>query len=171
MSRLDYKAVQRWVIAGIALAGLTYQAIFAAQVLRSDPVYFAAQRQVVYWGQDGITPSRTQVVSVLEAVNAALAAWPENADYLSLQARLHLWQALSASGRAAANQHLEDALQSMEQSFRYRPASPYAWLQYAEYRAARRNDGSALESAIRKVQDLGPGDPGLQAAALALRPR
>src|SRR5690606_21475673 len=124
MSRLNGKAATRWVLTAATLCVLASQLLSGLQLLRSDPVYFSAQRQVVYWGQDGFTPSGAQVSSVLDAVNAALAAWPENADYLSLQARLQLWQALSATERTAANQHLEDALHSMEQSLRYRPASP-----------------------------------------------
>ena len=161
----------RWLAILAVLLVTGWQLVFALQVLRSDPVYFLSQRQVVYWGEDGREPTLEQVLQVQEAVNGAVAAWPENGDYRALQARLYLWQALLATERRSANQRLQEAVHSLEQSFRHRPAHPYAWLQYAEYLAVRRNDLTDLEAAITKVQELGPGDPELQAAARALMPQ
>ena len=165
------KTVAVWVLAVLALLVVADQVLFAVRVMRSDPVYFSLQRQVVYWSEPGYAPAREQVAAVHATFLPAVQSWPRNGDYQALLARLNLWQALLAPNRAEANRYLDSAVAGMAASLRYRPANPYAWLQYAEYLAATRDDPETLELAIRKVQELGPGDDGLQAKAQALRPR
>lgn len=171
MATRSVKLVSTWAVAGAVLALAGFQAQFAIQVLRTDPVYFATQRQVVYWSDDRFRPGLEQVASAHDAMSAALDAWPENADYRALQARLDLWLALLSTDRSSANRYLQSAMENMEQSFHYRPANPYAWQQYAEYLAASRGRRADLEAAVAKVQALAPGDAGLQASALALLSR
>lgn len=160
-----------WLLVVALLAVLAWQLLFAWQVLRSDPGYFSVQRDMVFWGENGRMPTPEQLARAAEVIDGSVAAWPENADYLTLQARVRLWQALLATDRPGANRFLDAAIATMEQSFSHRPAHPQAWLQYAEYLAARRNDSTALQEAVAKVEQLAPGDEALLAAARALGAR
>lgn len=161
----------KWLLVVALFAGLVWQLLFAWQVLSSDPAYFSAQREVVYWGEDGRMPTPEQLARVARTIDGSVSAWRANGDYLTLQARVQLWQALVATDRPTANQSLDAAIASMEQSFLHRPAHPQSWLQYAEYLAARRNDNVALREAVKKVEQLAPGDEALLATARALGDR
>jgi hypothetical protein len=160
-----------WLLVAAVLVVLAWQLQFAWRVLRSDPGYFSAQREVVFWGAEGRMPTTEQVARVARTIDGSVAAWPANGDYLALQARVRLWEALLATDRSSANRQLDAAIDSMEQSFLHRPAHPQSWLQYAEYLAARRNDNVALREAVTKVEQLAPGDEALLATARALGDR
>lgn len=160
-----------WLLVVALFAGLVWQLLFAWQVLRSDPGFFSAQREVVFWGVEGRSPTPEQVMRVAQTVDNSVAAWPTNGDYLTLQARVRLWEALLASDRPSANRKLDAAIDSMEQAFRHRPAHPQSWLQYAEYLAARRPGSAVLRDAVAKVEQLAPGDEALLATAQALGAR
>src|SRR5690606_6532917 len=66
----------KWLLVVALFAGLVWQLLFAWQVLRSDPRFFSAQRDVVFWGADGRRPTPEQVMRVAQAIDSSVAAWP-----------------------------------------------------------------------------------------------
>jgi len=160
--------LQAAVVSALVLLVLLHQGKFALQVLLSDPLYFNAQREVVFWGADAFRPQPERVAGVRESMDRALRWWPEHPDYLGLKARLQIWQGLVAPDRGAAAEQFRLAIDSMEASLAVRPGNPYSWAQYAEYLKTQPERAADLALAIRKVELLGSGDPILQQRMRAL---
>lgn len=160
--------LRRLVLPVAVLALLLWQAPFALRVLLSDPLYFSAQREVVFWGQEEFRPEAARIAEVRQWLETALRHWPAHPDYLVLQARVHIWQGLGASDRSAADEQFRLAIADMEAALAVRPGNPYSWALYAEYLKTQPARAADLELAIRKVALLGPGDPSLQRRMQAL---
>ncbi len=153
------------------LALLVWQGAFAVQVLRADPLYFAVQREVVFWSDEQYRPDPARVTVLQARMQQAQALWPEQADYHALQARLQTWQGLLADTREAATANYAAAAATMEQSLHWRPANPWSLAQYAEYLATQPARRAKLQEAIAKAMQLAPGDAALQARMQALLQR
>lgn len=153
------------------LALLLWQAVFALQVLRADPLYFGVQREVVFWSDEQYRPAPERVTELQVRLQKAQALWPEQADYHALQARLQTWQGLLADSRQEANSRYAAAATTMEQALRWRPANPWSLAQYAEYLATQPSRSAELENIAARTMQLAPGDPALQARMQALRGR
>ncbi len=147
---------------------LAYQCMFAVRVMISDGLNFSVQRVMAYWGVEGSKPAASDVGAAQQTVEQALWLWPRHPDYLSLQARLQVWQGQIAPSKQAANAQFKLAIATMHQSLVERPGNPYSWAQYAEYLATQRDKRIELFSAVEKVKSLGAGDPALQKRAQAL---
>jgi len=159
------------VVSALVLLLLLHQGKFALQVLLSDPLYFNAQREVVFWGEEEFRPQPERVAGVRESMDRALFWWPEHPDYLGLKARLQIWQGLVAQDRVAAAEQFRQAIGTMEAALAVRPGNPYSWAQYAEYLRTQPDRSADVEAAIRKVAELGPGDSALQQRMQALSAR
>lgn len=153
------------------LALLLWQVAFSVQVMRADPLYFAVQREVVFWSDEQYRPESQRVAELQARMQQAQALWPQQADYHALQARLQTWQGLLATSRQDANASYAAAAASMEQALRWRPANPWNLAQYAEYLATQPARSSELQAASAKAMALAPGDAALQARMQALRGR
>lgn len=160
-----------WFILLPLLLVLLWQAGFAVQVLRSDPVYFAVQREVVFWNDEAYRPDAGRVTVLQQQMQKAQALWPENADYHALQARLQTWQGLLADTNQASTAHFAAAAATMELSLQWRPANPWSLAQYAEYLATQPARRSELQGVIAKARQLAPGDVALQERMQALLDR
>jgi hypothetical protein len=140
---------------------LIWQARFAFGVMRADWLYFQLDRVMVFWNAQN-RPDTVQVKQGQEQIEQAMAYWPNQADYLAVQARIFTWQALLAQQQPQADASIQKALEAMQRVLQQRPANPYHWAQYAEYLAATPGKSAELKVAIAKVNELAPGDIKLQ---------
>ncbi|GEM_PF-3077522 len=164
-------SLKKLVWSTLILLVLLHQGYFALRVVRSDLLFFDAQREVVFWGQEEYRPAAAQIAAVQQRMDKAAEQWPGNPDYLALQARLQIWQALTTTDRPQADQLFRQAIHSMELSLRIRPGNPYSWGQYAEYLATQPGRAADLATAVEKASVLGKGDSALQKRMQALQPR
>lgn len=155
----------------VPLVLLLWQAGFALQVLRADPLYFSVQREVVFWADEQYRPDSARVAELQGRMQQAQALWPQQADYHALQARLQTWQGLLADTRQAATGHYAAAAATMEQSLHWRPANPWSLAQYAEYLATQPARNTELQDVAARAIQLAPGDAALQARMQSLLSR
>ncbi len=141
---------------------MVMQAFYAFEVMRSDLIFFNAQREMVYWGEEDNTPGREEVRMISSAMDQALEFRSQNPDYLALKARLQAWEGLLAENGNNSVSRFRDAAETMEKSLVARPANPYSWLQLAEYLSVLPDSEATFRQAVSKARELGPGDPSLQ---------
>ena len=158
----------RYLLAALLLAGLVVAMVFAFRLMRADLLYFNVERELVFWGSNDRQPSATEVTDALQRITKALEYWPDNPDYLVMQARILVWHGVIAGDTRTADGHFEQALSTMERALAVRPSNPYSWALYAEYLTTQPERRSDLVAAVAKVRQLGPGDPGLQQRMQAL---
>ncbi len=146
----------------VLLAILAWAGSFAVGVMQADLLYFNIEREVVFWGTANQQPAAEAIAGVKQRMDSALRNWPDNPDYLAMQARLHVWEGVIATDRVAANESFRLALDSMRTSLAERPGNPYGWAQYAEYLTTQPDSAAELAVAVEKAMTLGAGDPKLQ---------
>jgi len=156
------------LLALMLLAVLLWTGSFAVGVLQADLLYFNIEREVVFWGNNKQQPAKETIAGVQQRMETALHKWPDNPDYLAMQARLHAWQGVIATNRQTASENFRRAIESMRTSLRERPGNPYGWAQYAEYLNTQPDSASELAVAVDKAMKLGAGDPKLQQRMQAL---
>jgi hypothetical protein len=151
-------------------AVLIWQARFAFGVMRADWLYFQLDRIMVFWDAQN-RPNAAQLKEAQRQVDVAMVYWPNQADYLTMEARISAWQAVTAELQPQADAAMQKALGAVQQALQQRPANPYSWAQYAEYLAASPGKSAELAIAINKVKELAPGDVKLQQQVQSLQNR
>ena len=94
----------------------------ATHMLVASIEFTRAETEASFWGRENYQPSVAAIAAADVSAARALENWPGNPDYLSLLARIRLWQAHWASDEADALQLALDALALQSVALQARPA-------------------------------------------------
>ncbi|MEH6604189.1 MAG: hypothetical protein V7711_01290 [Pseudomonadales bacterium] len=107
----------------------------AGSILLADLSFSDAKTEVGFWSSKSYQPTTLSKKNAQSNIQAAIAQWPQNPEYLSLQAHAHNWQAFWAVDEEVqvAEGHL--AIRSQQQAQISRPAYKAGWAALQDYKA------------------------------------
>ncbi|MCZ6828287.1 MAG: hypothetical protein O7F73_01620, partial [Gammaproteobacteria bacterium] len=119
-----------------------------------DIHFTSASTELSFWARQDYRPQQSRVSVVEQNINAALAGWPHNPDYLDAKARFLTWQAYweeqGTLARTLSQQALELKLGALER----RPARRQSWVELAGDKARLGQNDASWNLALEKINTL-----------------
>ena len=150
---------------------------FAWKVIRSDWAYFRAEKSTAIFldarSKNSDDPRLAGYIAQADdAIQQALALWPQNPDYLSLAAQISTQKAFNLaadqSGADIRKQSVTQALEYLRQAIRLNPVNAQHWALLAEYKIRAGQRDQEWLQAREKALELGGADPKMVERMLSL---
>jgi len=132
--------------------------IFYALKIAASDIHFAnANTELSFWARQDYRPQQSRVSMAEKNINAALAGWPGNPDYLDAKARFLLWQSYWEERRALASTLSRQALELKLKALERRPARRQSWIDLARDKARLGQNDARFQLALEKIKTLKNG--------------
>jgi hypothetical protein len=146
--------INRYLLVLPLLAGLLPGIYQAGRLGLSDIHFSRAELELSFWGRQDYRPQQPRISAANENINAALAAWPENPDYLEVRAHLLMWQAYWEKQPALAARFSHEALALKIRALERRPARRQDWIELAGDKARLGQNDATWKMALEKSGNL-----------------
>jgi hypothetical protein len=128
----------------VALVGVSQ----AVSLFKNDLLFTRIETEVSFWGRGDYQPEPSTILATAAALNTLVAAAPDEADYLALQASYFDWRAYWAEEFEVAGQFSQRAVDAQYLALEFRPAHRSGWAALLRY-ASRTADGKPTRSTAK----------------------